>query len=404
MLKKITYSNFDHNLAILLILIVSLGPAFSFYFPLKVANVSLFTTFLPFVLLVFFYFKNLLIFNDRFTVLMIIFFLIFILTLRQILYDESFLKSLVGNVYVIYIPFFISIYRNFNYTEKRIKTLTFIIEVILFINILNSILFILGENHINNINEYNDDYVEDSRFNGILGGANVQAHFISILFVVYINIKKNIGVISVFLIGLLSIIAIMPTVSRGGIIILLINLVVSLIFLYKSGKNSVKILALLIVILTTIGISTLLNFDQIDVLYSSYIARTEVDDQSGGRLDRIYFAADRLSENILSPFIGIANNRQTESSKLSISDNSVLLVVANLGVFFAYIFLFYVFKQFNLKHIKLTDSRFYVLSILITSITNNSFLYFQWCLIAICGYYIILTTRLNPKINHAKNI
>jgi hypothetical protein len=250
----------------------------------------------------------------------------------------------------------------------------------------------LGLPHIANSDELADDFVASSRFAGIMGGANVQANFTAILFIVYLYGSKNMSVLKITFFAVLALIGVLPTVSRGGLLIILLNVVNKYYKLLVKGGIKVKLIIGIVVVLFG-QIIVNIQFGTINDFFESYQERTETDDFSNGRIERIFFTYDRITENNVGVFIGIPAIRQTESKEFSISDNSGTLVLANTGFIFLVLFFGYIIHNFNRKLIYSSSASVYIITLIFTAFTNNAFLYFQWCTFAICGYYLIVSAN-----------
>jgi hypothetical protein len=387
---KRAYSSFDYGLIISLLLLVGLGPAIHYFIPIKVLEFSFFSTLLPFILLSFLYLKNVNLFGDKSFLLFIFSILFLVLLVRLVLYGENFLQLIKSTSYFLYITILFSIFKKYEFTAERRKNILHVVTALFLFHSLNSIFFLLGLPHIAVVDELSDDYVAFSRFTGIFGGANVQANFNAILFIILLHGSKKQGVLTITFFAVLAILGIVPTVSRGGLLLVLLNLFIKYYQMLAKASFYIKLVFGLSVVLY---ITTTVNHpnETTSIFSASYLERLDDEDFAGSRIERLTFTFDRITENNAGIFIGIPKIRQTESKELNISDNSGTLVLANTGLVFFMMFFGYIINNFKRKHISSSNVFVFIISLMITTFTNNAFLYFQWCIFAICGYYLIVS-------------
>ena len=194
----------------------------------------------------------------------------------------------------------------------------------------------------------------------------------------------------IFFFAVLALLGILPTMSRGGLLIVLLAVFNKYYYLLEKASIKVK-LVLCLCIGLSINVTINHSNEAISIFFESYLERAEADDLSSGRIERLTFTYDRITENIAGIFIGIPKMRQTESVELNISDNSGTLVLANTGLLLFVMFFGYIINNFNRKLISSSNASVYIIALIITAFTNNAFLYFQWCTFAISGYYLIVS-------------
>ena len=398
MVSNSSYSDFDNTLIGIFLLIVGLGPGLHYFMPTEVFGFSLLTTLIPFCLLTFLYLKNINKFNDKLFLLFILGILILVLFVRTLIYQENYLTLISSSAYIFYIPFLFSLFKKFEFTIVRRKSFLFIVLVVFLIHSINSIFYLINLPFIENVDKLSDDYVPFSRFTGILGGSNVQANFLAILFCLLVYSDENMGFIKTTILGIISIVCITPTLSRGAVLIVLLNMFYLIIRIFRRQTILAKCVLTFLLILNI----SLIDNVQFESFYGSieiFQERFEAEDISGGRLDRLTFAYDKIRENFSAIVFGIPKVGQTKSDELNISDNSGTLVLANTGFIFSILFFYYIFFNFNFKYISASHGWVYVVSLALTVFVNNAFLHFQWCVFAIFGYYLIIWSKSKVFVN-----
>lgn len=394
-MPRVQNSSFYNCVISLLLLNVGFGPVIDFFMPIRIAGKSFFITLLPFIFILVLSIKNLkkVRHNSFFFIFCLLLFFIFIL--RAFYYGEPFLNAVIGNMYFFYIPLLFIIFENHHFSSISINVISNIVLVTFIFHAFNSLFFLFNFPHLSIIDEYSDDFVANSRFTGIMGGANVQGHFIAILFMLLIYVKKNLSFLSSFLMALVAFTGIFPTFSRGGLISLFFTFAKKLYNLYSRGLIISKLLILFSIYFLILLVKDNLA-DDVDLIIG-FFDRFNESDISGGRIDRLNFAYSLFSSKIEHIFIGIPMKLQNFSTVLSISDNSFLLVFANCGVIILVSFFSYIYLFFKRSVISSSDKFFYLLTLLITILLNNAFLYMQWCTFAIMGYYLITDKQIKLK-------
>jgi len=298
---------------------------------------------------------------------------------------------IIKNIFVLYIPMTLMIFKHFDFTPKRSNAFLLIIKLFLIIYSLNSLFYIFG---LPNINFLSDDDIIGSRFNGILGGANVTANFIAILFVLLISQKNKLSIFQVIFFGSLAFIGVLPTLSKGSIFIVLLAIVYGTFRQLKRKKLQTSLLITIFVIfLYNSSLGLVVNF------LISFNERLTGPKLSSGRLERIEFAYKLFLQDFQNIFIGIPSVNQTSyyDTTLSISDNSLLLISANFGI--PFLILFYLFIRIAMRNREKIsiNLKFFISIIIFSLLTNNAVLYFQFCVFAIAGYYFIKSKPLEMK-------
>ena len=133
-----------------------------------------------------------------------------------------------------------SIFKKYEFTAERRKNIVHVVTAVFLFHSLNAIFFLLGLPHIAVVDELSDDFVAFSRFTGILGGANVQATFTSILFIVLLYGSKNLGPVKITFFAVLALFGVLPTLSRGGLLIVLLAVFIK--YYHLLEKASIKVM------------------------------------------------------------------------------------------------------------------------------------------------------------------
>ena len=391
MIKNTSLSFYDHTIILILLLSLGLGPIFHFFFPVQFLTVSLFIVFTPFLLLFVLFIKNIAKFRSRLFFLFVLFLFLFILLLRYLFYDEKFLTLIIKNIFVLYIPMTLMLFKHFDFTPKRSNAFLLIIKLFLIINSLNSLFYILG---LPNISFIPDDYIIGSRFTGILGGANVTASFIAILFVLLISQNNKLSIFQVIFFGSLAFIGVLPTLSKASIFIILLAIVYGTYRqLLRNKLQSLLLITILVIFLYNSSLGVFIDY------FISFNERLNSSNLSSGRLDRIEFAYNLFLQEFHYYFIGIPYLNQTSSydSTLSISDNSLLLISANFGIPFLILYFLFIRTVMRNREKISKNLKFLSLIIIFVLLINNGVLYFQFCVFAIAGYYFIKSKPLEIK-------
>lgn len=372
----------NRALIYLYIFMIGFGPILNYFFPINILGKSMFMTFVPFLVLFIIYFTNFNILNDK-LFLSLNFFLLFVASIRALIFSESFFLLLTANLHFYYVIFLLNIFTNMGFKGDRYMSI--LLSLMLFFHLGNNVSHFLGFNSFNFEDQSNEDFVENSRFAGMMGGANVNAHFIVIMVFISVNYifkKWNFIKIGILVLGL---IAVLTTLSKGGIIGYILVLVSLILGLFKSKQS---IIYLLMSVCFIFIIKSYFQFWQIDAFYDLF-TRFMVDDLSNGRSERISLYYELVKSDFTRILIGIPDSSVFVDKKLNISDNSLLLVLSKNGALVAIIYFIYIARYIRF------DSKFPILSLIflilfyLTILTNNAVLYFQWISIAILSYSIL---------------
>lgn len=388
---KTSLTYYDHSIILILFLSIGLGPIFHFFSPVQFLTVSLFIVFIPFFILFVLFIKNLAKFRNLQFFLFISFMFFFILFLRSLSYNEKTMPLIIDNIYVLYIPMALMMFKYFDFTPNRSNAFLLIIKLFLIIYSLNSLFYIFG---LPNINVLSDDAIIGSRFKGILGGSNVTANFIAILFAFLISQNNKLSMLQLFFFGSLAFFGVLPTLSKGAIFIVLLATVYGTFRQFKRKKLHTSFLITIFVVFLYIS-----SLGRAITFLISFNERTTGEDLSSGRFKRIEFSYKLFSQDFQNTLIGIPSINQTSyyDATLSISDNSLLLISANFGIpFLILFFLFIRIEMRNREKISM-NLKFFISIIIFVLLINNAVLYFQFCVFAIAGYYFIKSKPLEMK-------
>jgi len=280
------------------------------------------------------------------------------------------------------------LFKHFDFTPKRSNAFLLIIKLFLIINSLNSLFYILG---LPNISFISDDSIIGSRFTGILGGANVTASFIAILFVLLTSQNNKLSIFQVIFFGSFAFIGVLPSLSKSSIFIVLLAIVYGTYRQFLRKKVLTPLLITIFVIfLYNSSLGVFIDY------FISFNERLSGSNLSSGRLDRIELAYNLFLQEFHYNIIGIPSVNQTSSydSDLSISDNSLLLISANFGIPFLILYFLYIRTVMRNREKISKNLKFLSLIIIFVLLINNGVLYFQFCTFAIAGYYFIKSKPL----------
>ena len=375
----------QNKLIQLLFIIILFGPIFSYLLPVDILGISLFNVFFPLLLIVIILSYNIkLNIYIKFLIFFIISYLV-ILFLRYFIYGESFLQATINNFYAIYFLLLFILFRNNPLTTNTIKFISKIIFISLIFNFVNTIFFLLDLPNINAVNELSEDFIENSRFVGIMGGANVQANFVVIQLFLFISINKHRSILFRIIIIFCTLIAILPTLSRGGILFWLI----CLITLFTQLQIKYLLLFILSIIILLAQTNIIQYFNILDGVFDSLNNRMLNDDISNGRIDLFNLFIDRMLENGNTFIIGIEQTKQFGQFGISFSDNSFILLISNLGFCLVIFFIFYII--FFLSQLKLygAEYKLYLIGTFFIFTTNNTLLHLHWSYLSVFGFYLL---------------
>lgn len=387
------------NIFLYLIFYLGIAQIFDFFIPIKIFGLSIFITIIPYYITIYIFIKSHRDFNIyklyTFYIILIIFFITILL--RSFFYNEQFFFLLATQRYFLFIPIFILITEkliNLNYNKKKIHS---ILYIIFFIHTFNSLLYIVGLPAIENVDKLNEDYIEFSRFAGILGGANVQASFISLVYSIIIFSEGNMNVNKFIFITFFAIIGIAPTVSRGSLLILFL---VIIYFMYNYFITNIKFyklfLLILIILLLTKIISQISNSDY-NIFFNSFFDRFDTNGFDTGRSDKNIYFYNTISSDWLYYIFGIPIKLQFFGLQEfdSISDNSFTLLFSNLGIvsglFFLFAIIFFSFREKIFKSFKII---FYLLLLFIIIYNNNAIIWTAWTAYAILGLFYLRNIQI----------
>jgi hypothetical protein len=382
---------FGQNLLVILFLYFGIAAIFDYFLTIKILGLSLFVTIITYGVVFFVFAKNLKIINKNQIIFyfIIVVFLVGILILRTFFYVENFISLIGTNRFIIFVPIVLMLCNKINFEKESDKMIRYSLLVILLIHTLNSIFYFVGFPAIEHVDILADDYVEFSRFGGIMGGANVQAVFTSTIYMILILSNLRISVVKFLLLTIVAIVAIIPTVSRGGMMVITVTLLYFFYVKFKMG-TFLKRVSILFSVLLLITVSiTQVDFSNLEIVYTSFSNRFDSDDLSSGRGERLVYFWQIINENFVPYLIGVPVSVQ-ETDTNTISDNVFTLLPVNLGVLFTFIFLIFIFTL-NSKDVakKQSNINCFLFIIFIVSFTNNSIIWTAWTYYVIFGFFYI---------------
>lgn len=383
-------SGFYNNAIFVLLFLVAFAPILNDLTGVKFAGFSFFITVLPSLLLYLIYLLNYRIFTpmDGFLLLINLLFFGIVIFLRGVFYGEFSLKIIGVQSYMFSIPISLQLFQYIKFDSINVKKLFYLLIVILIFNFTIALLHMLGLPTIEYVNIDSPDYVEFSRYTGLFSGSNGQGVFVSTIFLILILGPFKLNLIKRIFLFIIAFLAVLPTISRNAILQVLFVFLFSLYDYFKTANALSRVGFVATLCLIIFSVSSYIDTGFLDAFFNSFFSRFETDDLSGGRIDKILFALNTLFENIEYILIGIPGNKQ-ENATISISDNSLILIVVSFGIPFFLYFLYFI-SNFHLGTIKIKRNLIvYIILVLIILITNNAVLWFSWSLFAIMGYCLL---------------
>jgi hypothetical protein len=227
---------------------------------------------------------------------------------------------------------------------------------------MNSFLFTQKVIWINNGFDNSGYEILWGRFRGVLGGANIQGVYNAYLFYCLwklLNTKLHWALI----IWMIALVSVLPTVSRGGLLVLLIML----IDIFKSSSFRHKVyLGMAVIMFSVYGIDALSEL--------SIAQRFSTGEITSGRLDKTSYFFSLLGSDGL--FILFVIPRNLQLSGVQLSDNSFIAMFASYGIiiFLWYYALKYLRKQNNTQW----RTNLFMLSVFCVLFLNNAYIWVPW--------------------------
>lgn len=383
---------FGQNLLGYLFLYFGVAAIFDYFLSVKILGLSLFVTIIPYSIVFFIFFKNIKIFNKihLFIYLFIVILFLIIIVARTLFYGEDAIGLIGGNRYVLFVPVVLMLLDRLNIASIKSDSKIFIyLFIILIVHAINSLFYVIGFPFIEHVDVLADDYVEFSRFGGIMGGANVQGVFTSTIYMLMILSNWRMSFLNFLLLTILAIISVSPTVSRGGFVVILLPFFYYILMNFRKGKLSKKISLIIFVVAVIALFISNVDFSKVEILYSAFFNRFEQDDVSSGRTERLTYFWTIINENIGRYFIGAPGSLQTSGGN-DISDNVFTLIPVNFGFFFSLLFLVFIFMMIGKNYNKRQSNiNCFLLVVFIISFTNNSIIWTAWTYSSIFGFFYL---------------
>jgi hypothetical protein len=381
---------FGQNVLILLLFYFGVAAIFDYFINIKILGLSFFVTIVTYATVFYVFYKNLKVINrDHVLIYLLIGILLFaVLVFRTLFYGENFINLFGGNRFVFFVPVVIMLCNKINFGKISEKKIRFFLFIILVIHSINSICYLAGFPAIEHVDILADDYVAFSRFGGIMGGANVQAVFTSTIFMILVLSNLKMSIMNFLGLTLLAIIAIAPTISRGGMIVIFLTILYFFYIKLKEGSILDKISVFFLNTLMVILAFTQVDFSNVEILYTSFFDRFDQDDISSGRGERLIYFWELLNKNVGFYLIGIPGDSIKEG--YDISDNVFTLLPLNFGVVFTIIFLIFILlisKKVRIKNKPLMN--WYLLILFLICFTNNAIIWTAWTYYAIFGFFYL---------------
>jgi hypothetical protein len=283
-------------------------------------------------------------------------------------------------------------------SEKNRRFLYYLFLSILIFNFAIALLYILGLPTIQIADTNSPNYIEFGRFTGIMGGANVQGNFISLIFMILALGTFNLKLYKIFFLFILSLIAVIPTLSKNSIFTIIFIFIYSVYEHFITSNLSAKIILILAIFLVINLFMFWLDLSVFEIYFNSFLARINIEDISGSRLEKLDFAFANLLSSSDHVIFGIPGKLQ-ENSFLSISDNTLTLLLAGFGIPFTLFFSFFIIEL--IKNKIMLDKKIIIYSLIISVVllTNNAILWLPWISYSILGYCLLKTENAVTKLS-----
>ena len=284
--------------------------------------------------------------------------------LRSVVFEEQFL-NLLFSTWAIWSLTVLGLLasQKFYFTKAlEKKFFTFVLLSLCLLHTMNSFLFTQKVIWINNGFDNSGYEILWGRFRGVLGGANIQGVYNAYLFYCLwklLNTKLHWALI----IWMIALVSVLPTVSRGGLLVLLIML----IDIFKSSSFRHKVyLGMAVIMFSVYGIDALSEL--------SIAQRFSTGEITSGRLDKTSYFFSLLGSDGLFILFGIPRNLQV--SGVQLSDNSFTAMFASYGIiiFLWYYALKYLRKQNNTQW----RTNLFMLSVFCVLFLNNAYIWVPW--------------------------
>lgn len=383
---------FGQNLLGYVFFYFGIAAILDYFLSVKILGLSFFVTIIPYSIVFFVFLKNIKIFNriNLVIYLFIVVLFLIIIAARALFYGEDIIGLIGGSRYILFVPIIMILLDMLDFkaiiSEKKMFIYLFLI---LIVHAFNSLFYLIGLPFIEHVDVLADDYVEFSRFGGIMGGANVQGVFSSTIYMLMILSNWRMSLLKFLFLTLIAIIAVSPTVSRGGFLVILIPFFYYIIMNFKEGNLVIKITLLAFILAVTSLFISKVDFSKIEIVYSAFFDRIDQNDLSSGRIERLNYFWTLINEDFMRYLIGAPVILQSSGSNV-ISDNVFTLIPINFGVFFSLLFLIYIFfiisKNYDRKQ---SNINCFLLVVFIVSFTNNSIIWTAWSYCSIFGFFYL---------------
>ena len=358
------------------IVIAAYGPFLSTYIPVELGGVSLFSVILPNLMALMSLFTRRI--SNKVSVGFLAGNVVLILTialLRSVFYKEHFLELLLTSwpIWVLLILALLSSQRGYKSNRREKNIFVYLILSLCLLHTINSVLFIQKIIWINNGFDNSGYEILWGRFRGVLGGANIQGVYNAYLFYCLWKFIKMPFHWSLIL-WLTALVSVVPTLSRGGILVLVFMLFD--VFLVASSRQK-RYLVIMTIIISV--------YSRGFITELSLIQRFMTGDVTSGRLDKLMYFFDLLaSENI---FLILGIPRYLQSIDVELSDNSFVALFASLGTFlFLWIIGIKYIRKYNGIRWRIDA---FLLSIMCVLFLNNAYIWIPWLFLIIPSLILI---------------
>ncbi len=385
---------FDKSLIYILLILISFSAVLHILFPIILISASLFNILIPYSITLYVFFKNIYKMSSgdivRISAFIISAFLIILV--RSVVYDEQLYKLMQGDIYILFIPIIFLIFKHLLLTKRDLIVFRSILIIIFVINLINSFLFSIGSVFFETVSKDSISYIAESRYSGLFGGPNLSSSALLIIVLIYLFTSNKFNIIKILIISLLFLIVVLPNLSRGPIFLFFICLVLFVINNFKSNKINFFYMIIFGLLLFLLGFY-IFTTSYFTTSVESFSLRTEELDSENGRWDRFLLTINLLYDSFLSFFIGVKGENQTKSEFISISDNSLTLLLANFGLFFTFFFVQLITKFIKMFKSVEKNKIIFTIAVVLIGVINNAVLWTVWVFYVALGYKLIATSE-----------
>ena len=378
------------NITVFLIILITFQSYLFSLFPVQIFDVSIYLVLFIISIFVLFLFNF-----KKLSLNYLVYYFVFIIFCLIVSYFRNsyygygnFFKSFINGFYWYLVPIFIMLTYKVEY--KSFKSVYRILFIVLVIQSILSIFFILGLPTINLLTEEHSFVYY--RYVGIMGGANVNSNFNSLIVSILILAPTKFKNKTKLLILILGIFSVIPSLSRLPLILIFGLIIYLARDFYKKNRFNKIIFFFLILALSFFIFNNNDIFNDVAAI-NKIVSTVEVgSDQI--RYNKYSYGISILFSNFSSTLLGPPGELQV-GRFIEFSDNSYIHMALELGIPMFLLFVIFVKYLINNSYsIKSLESKIYIIFFLITCFLNNSIVWIPWLFIFTLGLKLIC---YNPK-------